>query len=471
MEALRYLVRQTSPVVVMYTPWPMLGLAYELYEENLALKDQVDQQKSLIDKLQAKLNEDSTTSNKPPSSDNPYKKAKKERKTTRKPKPPRKGHRQQCMRPTAVTEILPEGCACGCNHLEDPEPYYIHQHIELPVIQPSVEHIILYRGRCTSCGKFSKAVIPYPKRTGFGPRFAAAVVELCGIHGDSRRAVQDYCQSVFSVPISQGGIQKIVDRASEAIKPHYDAIDEVAHNERVNHIDETSWRNCSNLAWLWVMVGPVVAFFMIHKHRSKEAFEALVKGWQGILVSDGYALYQKWVNLRQTCLAHLIRKARALSMRADPELAKCGAWTMRELQRLCQMANAPPTRGEWLAFNARLFRLTQMYSDRDDDAGRLVRQLLREMDSLWVFLHEKGVAPTNNLAERMLRFAVLWRRRSLGTASEKGDRWVERILSLRQTCRIQKRLTYPELVKAIEAYLNGDQADVEWIRKLGRRGV
>lgn len=42
---------------------------------------------------------------------------------------------------------------------------------------------------------------------------------------------------------------------------------------------------------------------------------------------------------------------------------------------------------------------------------------------------------------------------------------------LSQTCRIQKRQTYPELVKALDAYLNGEQADVEWIRKLGRRVV
>ncbi|WP_153306957.1 hypothetical protein [Desulfonatronum thioautotrophicum] len=77
MEVLQYVVKQTSPTVVMYTPWPMLGLAYELYEENLALKDQLGQQKALIEKLHSKLNEDSTTSNKPPSSDNPFKKEKK----------------------------------------------------------------------------------------------------------------------------------------------------------------------------------------------------------------------------------------------------------------------------------------------------------------------------------------------------------------------------------------------------------
>ncbi len=74
-----------------------------------------------------------------------------------------------------------------------------------------------------------------------------------------------------------------------------------------------------------------------------------------------------------------------------------------------------------------------------DDAGRFARRLLREMDSLWVFLAHHGVEPTNNRAERALRCGVLWRKRSLGTASDKGNRWVERILSLKETCRLTRQ--------------------------------
>ena len=85
-------------------------------------------------------------------------------------------------------------------------------------------------------------------------------------------------------------------------------------------------------------------------------------------------------------------------------------------------------------------------------------------EHLWLFLQEPGVAPTNNHAERMLRFAVLWRKRSLGTASVRGDRWVERILSLRQTCRIQGRRTFPVLADAMTAAFNGQGPDTGWIR-------
>src|SRR5438105_1663176 len=57
---------------------------------------------------------------------------------------------------------------------------------------------------------------------------------------------------------------------------------------------------------------------------------------------------------------------------------------------------------------------------RSDEAGRLARRLQREMVSLWVFLVEHGVEAANNRAERMLRFGVLWRKGSHGTASDKG---------------------------------------------------
>src|SRR5215510_5427959 len=119
----------------------------------------------------------------------------------------------------------------------------------------------------------------------------------------------------------------------------------------------------------------------------------------GLLVSDGYGVYRNWVQARQTCLAHLIRSARGLAARDNPDLATCGPWALAELQRLCHMATAPPTGGEWRAWYARLCKLIDQYHDRQDDAGKFARRLLREMDSLWIFLAQQGVEPTNNRAE------------------------------------------------------------------------
>jgi transposase len=73
------------------------------------------------------------------------------------------------------------------------------------------------------------------------------------------------------------------------------------------------------------------------------------------------------------------------------------------------------------------------------------------------------VEPTNNRAERALRFGVLWRKRSLGTASTKGNHWVERILSLKETCRLRARSTYTVLVDAVTSFFQGRQPDLSWI--------
>src|SRR5262249_47892220 len=86
-----------------------------------------------------------------------------------------------------------------------------------------------------------------------------------------------------------------------------------------------------------------------------------------------------------------------------------------------------------------------------------------EMASRWLFLSQHGVEPTNNRAERALRFGVLWRKRSLGTASDKGNRWVECILSLRETCRLQATSTYTVLVEAMTSFFHGQPPDLSWI--------
>src|SRR5262245_104132 len=64
---------------------------------------------------------------------------------------------------------------------------------------------------------------------------------------------------------------------------------------------------------------------------------------------------------------------------------------------------------------------------------------------------------------RALRFGVLWRKRSLGTASDTGNRWVERILSHEETCRLQARAPYGVLVDAVTRFFHGQHPNLSWI--------
>jgi transposase len=173
---------------------------------------------------------------------------------------------------------------------------------------------------------------------------------MAGIVGASRSAVQDVCASVFGIPLSKGTIQKMVDRVSEAILLHSIAIGEVARAALVNYIDETSWLTHGDRHWLWVMANPAVAYFQIHPTRSTAAFIQLIADCMGILVSDGYLVYQSWQGLRQSCLAHLIRTAKGLAEHLEGGIARFGHRVHAALQRLCHMGPERPTVGQWRAW-------------------------------------------------------------------------------------------------------------------------
>jgi transposase len=122
-----------------------------------------------------------------------------------------------------------------------------------------------------------------------------------------------------------------------------------------------------------------VAYFDVHPKTSNEAFGALIEDWVGILVSDGYAVYERWVELTQTCLTHLIRQTRGLSEGKNQEIRAFGRRALAELKRLCSVARAPPIIvGEWRAFYARLSHLISRNHDREDEEGTFARRLLSD---------------------------------------------------------------------------------------------
>lgn len=430
-------------------------------------QQQLDRLEKRTENLEKRTKQNSQNSSKPPSSDSPYNKNKRKTKRSGRKKGAQKGHKghsQTMLEPNKTIPIEPSKCTCGSCQF-DPDsmkPYYTHQYIELPKIKMDVLHLVLQSGRCSKCGKTVKAQLPYEYSTGYGPRLSAFIAERSGIHGDSRESVQSFCKSVLDFRISIGAIQNVINRCCEAIKPHYKRIGQVARTTKVNHIDETSWFQCAKLRWLWTMVNCTVAFFMVHPNRSKEAFMALIEDWKGILISDNYGVYVKWIK-RQSCLAHFIRQATALAEHKSEQISQFGAAVLKELRLLVHWAKSPPDNSEWSAFYTRFIQLITEHEESKNDAGKLSRALIRELITLWLFLEEKGVEPTNNRAERALRAGVLWRKRSKGTQSDKGDRWVERILSLKETCRMRGISTFPLLVDAIDSFFKERQPDLSWI--------
>jgi transposase len=357
------------------TEWALTPPAVQAHVQRL--QQCIHQLEQQVETLQGRVERTSQTSSQPPSSDSPF------HKPTRKPRrsggprgarPGHPGHGPTLLRPTEGRLIEPAPCACGHGELVSLAPYYPHQVIELPPIDMDSTHFVLQQGICAGWGTRRKAHVPPEHQAGYGPRLTARIGELAGMHRTPWRLGQDFCHSVLHMPISLGAVHKVITRVSQAIVPHYEAIATLARQAPVGSMDETPWYGPNTLQWLGTLTTAPVSLSLIHPHRAKEAVAALIEDWQGLLVSDGYGVYQAWVSRRQTCLAHLIRTARGLSVHRQAELAACGAWALKELQRLCAMAKAPPTGGEWRAWYARFCTLIERYHARQDDAGRLVRR-------------------------------------------------------------------------------------------------
>ncbi len=83
------------------------------------------------------------------------------------------------------------------------------------------------------------------------------------------------------------------------------------------------------------------------------------------------------------------------------------------------------------------------------------KSLLKRRPALWTFTHTDGVEPTNNHVERGLRGAVIYRKLSLGSQSEQGERTIERLLSASLTCRLQRRSLFAYLTEVLSANIRG----------------
>ncbi len=86
------------------------------------------------------------------------------------------------------------------------------------------------------------------------------------------------------------------------------------------------------------------------------------------------------------------------------------------------------------------------------------KQFLKLQVALWTFVDKEGIEPTNNLAEQILRRIVIWRKTSFGTQSQEGTLYLERIMSVVATCKLQNRSVLNFVTDAIQAHFSGTKS-------------
>jgi transposase len=384
-------------------------------------------------------------------------------------------HLKQRLSPERVTKVIrfiPKKCRCcqaalpaqaGAN---DPEPSW-HQVIELP---PLVAEVTEYQGHtriCLDCGTRTHAAIPAElRRHVMAPRLASLLAYLRGAHQVSQRGLEEIVETVLNVPLSLGTIAHLEQQMSAALAPaHAEALAAV-RQAPIKNVDETGWKRAGG--WLWLAATSTVAAFVIHAHRSAAGLKALLgETITGILCTDRWSVYKGVpIEQRQVCWAHLKRDFQKCVDRggAAAKIGYAGLRIVNEMFACWHRHRDGPgdvdVLGEEMApLSRRLERVLkagQRCADRK--AATFCMNLLECWPALWLFILEEGVEPTNNHAERMLRRGVIWRKRSFGSHSEDGCRFVERMLTVVQTLRLQKRSAFDYLHDAIVAHRDNSPA-------------
>jgi transposase len=427
--------------------------------------------------LEARLGQNARNSSLPPSANPPdapkpvVKKA-----TGRRPggQPGHPAHFRRRLPPERLADVVPfvPGHCDRCQTPlperpgpHDPEPTW-HQVAELPATAARVTEYQGHFRTCPGCGTIQHAPIPASVKThSVGPRLAATLAYLAGCHHVSKRGLEEIAEAVFEVPLALGTVSHLEEQMSAALAPAHAEAVAAARQAPVKHVDETGWKRAGKLCWLWVAATQAVAAFLIHARRGWDGLRTLLgESAAGIICSDRWSAYNRYApRQRQICWAHL----------------------KRDFQKLVDRGGAASRLGlEGLAVVRQVFAAWHLFRgggcDRDglierlDPAARQLERLLERgcacadtktatfcgnvralLPAVWRFAVTDGVEPTNNHAERMLRRGVLWRKNAFGCHSEAGCRFVERLLTVVQTCRLRGRPVLGYLSEALLAHRNG----------------
>ena len=440
------------------------------------LERRVAELEALVRDLLGRLGANATNSSLPPSANPPAAPKPVAKKPTGKKAGGQPGHQAHLKRRLppqrlhAVVPFVPHRCDHCHEPLpahagpDDPEPSW-HQVAELP---PMAAHVTEYQGHyrtCPGCGTLNHAAIPAPiKAHSVGPRLAATLAYLAGSHRLSKRGLEEVTEDVFDVPLSLGTIANLEAQTSAALADAHAEALQAVRAAPVKHVDETGWKVAGKLCWLWVAATGNVAAFLVHARRGWQALQALLgERIHGFVGSDRWSAYSRLSPYcRQICWAHLKRDFQKLVDRGGPA-ARLG----QKLQGIAEQVFE-----QWHLFRGggidraglqrRLDGPAQEFERllkrgrrcADAKAATFCVNVLELVPAVWRFVVSAGVEPTNNHAERLLRRGVLWRKSSFGCHSVAGCRFVERLLTAVQTCRLQGRSVLQYLYEAVSAHRN-----------------
>jgi hypothetical protein len=279
--------------------------------------------------------------------------------------------------------------------------------------------------------------------THLGPRALALAALLNKQFCLPMRKTCRLLRELLGLPLTAGGLSQAMVRVAKRVSGDWSQLLEEVRRAPAVYADETGWWLDSQTAWLWTFCTERATVFVVDPRRSRDVVtETLGESYQGVVVSDCLAAYERLDCRMQKCFAHHLRAVRK-ALQEEPD----SAYLAQVKLALHQAMALKPIRGPNPDETWRTRR-----SEVESELDRLLREpprkraelqifnrLSKRRKSLTRFLDEEAVDATNNRAERALRPAVIARKLSCGNRSRAGADAFQRLMSLGVTWSQQGR--------------------------------
>lgn len=371
-------------------------------------------------------------------------------------------------RPEKVDEVvdvaLPPECPdCG-SEVEEVRVAEQFQ-TDLPPVKPITRRFDVHLGRCTCC---DRRIQPrHPLQTSdalgaaavqLGPNVLAFATALNKVYGPSWAKVAHLIEKGFGLKASPAAYCRAAMRVGEKLDPTYESLKQRVAASPIVYPDETGWRVGGHRRWLWVFVaGPVTLYRIAASRGGEVAEEVFGAEYAGVIGRDGWAAYRRFEAARhQSCLGHLMRRAREILLVAKQGAAKFSTAVLRTLRAALDLRDRRDslTPHGFLSLRGKIeTELDWLLSWRPAYAlnARFVKHLRAERPHLLTFLDVPGLAATNWPAETEIRPAVLARKLSGCNRTERGARAQERITTVARTGRNLRLDVFDLLRRAVLA--------------------
>jgi len=361
--------------------------------------------------------------------------------------------------PDKIVNVVPEETICSCGgELVLSAEYKAHQKIEIPPIKPFVTEYRLHACYCKTCARRYDTGLDNYKL--LEKNAESIITSLGGFFNNSKRDIQTILSQIFNLDISLGLVSSSEARVSDKLKDKYNELVSIAEDSPYLHLDESSANNKGKIGWCWVAANKVVTVFKLLNSRSRVALEKFLPEYEGKVVTDRYAVYNVYDDeRRQICLAHLRRDFKRFAHSKNAGLSKVGKSLIEiidlvfathnslragKIDRLYYLRRMRKIRKRMLYYLKTVSNL-----EACEQARRVANNILKSFDMMWLFVKDSEVEPTNNFAERQIKHHVKYRKNSLFTWSDRGDRFIERTKSLFATAKLQNLNPFRELQKLL----------------------